>query len=203
MLGVRRLTGPGAAAGGLSGEARGHRASCSHTKREAHPAVGVPWPWSLPQRAPRTWRASQLRAHWSRWRGQALPTILTSFPFSGHRTACPGERPAAVVSGRVRPRGHRELWRHPGLGSVRSDVTPHRLDSAQPDRVLSAGRWARAHSRCRHRDRSLGVELPDQILLVDLAHLIPRDLLHQQEPRGHSVGGQEAPGPLLEVSVGQ
>lgn len=116
VLGVRRLTGPGAAAGGLSGEARGHRASCSHTKREAHPAVGVPWPWSLPQRAPRTWRASQLRAHWSRWRGQALPTILTSFPFSGHRTACPGERPAAVVSGRVRPQGTPGAVEAPGAG---------------------------------------------------------------------------------------
>ena len=35
------------------------------------------------------------------------------------------------------------------------------------------------------------VELPDKVLLVDLPHLVPRDLLHQQELRGHRVRGQE------------
>lgn len=35
------------------------------------------------------------------------------------------------------------------------------------------------------------VELPDKVLLVDLPHLVPRDLLHQQEFRGHRIRGQD------------
>lgn len=37
------------------------------------------------------------------------------------------------------------------------------------------------------------VELPDEISLVDLPHLVPWDLLHQQQLRGHGVRGQDAP----------
>lgn len=47
------------------------------------------------------------------------------------------------------------------------------------------------------------VELPNQVLLVDFAHLVPWDLLHQQKLRGDGVGGQGASGPLLEVPMGQ
>lgn len=47
-------------------------------------------------------------------------------------------------------------------------------------RVLSRGRWALVHGRCWSL-AGLREELPDQVLLVDLAHLVPWDLLHQQE----------------------
>lgn len=45
------------------------------------------------------------------------------------------------------------------------------------------------------------VELPDEVSLVDLPHLVPRDLLYQQELRGHGVRGQDTPADMGVVSV--
>lgn len=46
------------------------------------------------------------------------------------------------------------------------------------------------------------VKLPDEVSLVDLPHLVPRDLLHQQQLRGHSVWGQDASAETRGLSAG-
>lgn len=46
------------------------------------------------------------------------------------------------------------------------------------------------------------VKLPDEVSLVDLPHLVPRDLLHQQQLRGHCVRGQDASAETRGLSAG-
>ena len=46
------------------------------------------------------------------------------------------------------------------------------------------------------------VKLPDEVSLVDLPHLVPRDLLHQQQLRGYRVRGQDASAETRGLSAG-